>query len=271
VSNADDVREFLTTRRSRITPERAGLPSYGRRRRVPGLRREEVALLAGISDVYYTRLERGDARGVSQDVLDGIARALQLDDAERAHLDDLVRIANLERPPRRMKRQENVRPGVQRIVDLIGSPALVRNRRLDILYANRLGAAFYSEVYHDPVRPPNPARFVFLDPRSRDFYVDWDVAAGDMAALLRAEAGRNPYDRRRSEEFRARWAAHNVLFHRDGVRRFRHLTAGELTLAYQDLDLPQDPDQTILVFTAEPGSPSEEALRRLERSPSAGE
>ena len=279
VSNADEVREFLTTRRSRITPERAGLPRYGRLRRVPGLRREEVALLAGISDVYYTRLERGDARGVSQDVLDGIARALQLDDAERAHLDDLVRIANLERPPRRMKRQENVRPGVQRIVDLIGTPALVRNRRLDILYANRLGAAFYAEVYRDPARPPNPARFVFLDPRSRDFYVDWDVAAHDMAALLRAEAGRNPYDRRlsdlvgelstRSEEFRARWAAHDVLFHRNGVRRFRHPTVGEVTLAYQDLDLPQDPDQTILVFTTEPGSPSEEALRRLERSTSA--
>jgi len=281
VSNADEIREFLTTRRSRITPDLAGLPHYGRTRRVPGLRREEVALLAGISDIYYTKIERGDARGVSQDVLDGLARALQLDGAERAHLDDLVRTANLERPPGRTKRQEQVRPGVRRIVDLFGSPALVRNRRLDILYANPVGAAFYSEMYRHAARSPNTARYVFLDPRSHDFYVDWGVAAHDMAALLHAEAGRNPGDRRlsdlvgelstQSEEFRARWAAHNVLFHRDGVRQFRHPTAGELTLAYQDLDLPQNPDQTILVFTAEPGSPSEEALRRLERSTSAGE
>jgi hypothetical protein len=150
------------------------------------------------------------------------------------------------------------------VVDSMAAmPALVRDRRLDVLYANPLGAAFYSEVYRDPNRPPNPARFVFLDPRSREFYVEWERAAHDMVALLRAEAGRSPYDRAlsdlvgelstRSEEFRVRWAAHDVLFHRNGVRRFRHPLVGELTLAYEDLDLPGDPDQTILVFTAEPG------------------
>jgi transcriptional regulator with XRE-family HTH domain len=276
VSNADEVREFLTTRRSRITPDRAGLPHYGRSRRVPGLRREEVALLAGISDIYYTKIERGDARGVSQDVLDGLARALQLDAAERAHLDDLVRTANLERPWGRTKRPEQVRPGVRRIVDLFGGPALVRNRRLDILYANQLGAAFYSEIYHRGAPPPNTARYAFLDPRSHDFYVDWDAAAQDMAALLHAEAGRNPDDRRlvdlvgelstRSPDFRALWAAHDVLFHRAGARRFRHPVVGEVLLAYQDLDVPQEPDQTILVFTAEPGSSSDLALAELARS-----
>jgi transcriptional regulator with XRE-family HTH domain len=276
MANADDIREFLTSRRGRLTPDRAGLPLYGRQRRVPGLRREEVALLAGISVEYYTRLERGNARGVSRDVLDGVARALQLGDSEREHLEDLVRIGNEERPLRRRSTKQHVRPGVKRIVDSMAAmPALVRNRRLDILYANPLGAAFYSEVYRDPRRPPNPARFVFLDPRSRAFYVEWEVAAHDMVALLRAEAGRHPYDRAlsdlvgelstRSEEFRVRWAEHDVMFHRNGVRRFRHPLVGELTLAYEDLDLPGDPDQTILVFTAEPGSASEAALNDLAR------
>src|SRR4051794_12588155 len=221
-TNADEIREFLTTRRSRITPDRAGLPRYGRIRRVPGLRREEVALLAGISDIYYTKIERGDARGVSPAVLDGIASALRLGHAERVHLDDLVRTANLERPSERKNLRERVRPGIQRIVDVFGGPALVRNRRLDILYANAAGAAFYSEMYHQALRRPNSARYLFLDPGSRDFYVEWDAAARDMVALLHAEAGRDPDDRRlvdlvgelstRSREFADLWAAHNVLF-----------------------------------------------------------
>jgi transcriptional regulator with XRE-family HTH domain len=278
VSNREDVRndihEFLTSRRARITPEQAGLPVYGGKRRVSGLRREEVALLAGISVEYYTRLERGIARGVSESVLEGVARALRLDEAERAHLIDLVRIANTTRPPRRRPTQQRVRPSVQRILDsMSGTPAFVQNGHLDVLYANQLGYALYSEVFGDPGRPANFGRFVFLDPRATEFYVDWEGVASDIVALLRAEAGRDPYDRAlsdligelstRSQEFRVRWAAHNVRFHRTGVKRFHHPVVGDLTLAYEALELPGDPGQTIFAYTAEPNSPSQDALNLL--------
>jgi len=278
VSSSEDVRndihEFLTSRRARITPEQAGLPIYGGKRRVSGLRREEVALLAGISVEYYTRLERGNARGVSQSVLEGIARALQLDEAERAHLIDLVRIANTTRPPRRRPTQQRVRPSVQRILDsMSGTPAFVQNGHLDVLYANQLGYALYSEVFRDPGRPANFGRFVFLDPRATEFYIDWEGVASDIVALLRAEAGRDPYDRAlsdligelstRSQEFRVRWAAHNVRFHRTGVKRFHHPVVGDLTLAYEALELPGDPGQVIFAYTAEPSSPSQDALNLL--------
>jgi transcriptional regulator with XRE-family HTH domain len=278
VSNSEDVRgdihEFLTSRRARITPEQAALPVYGGKRRVAGLRREEVALLAGISVEYYTRLERGNARGVSESVLEGIARALQLDEAERAHMIDLVRIANATRRPRRRPTQQRVRPSVQRIVDsMSGTPAFVQNGHLDVLYANQLGYALYSEVFRDPGRPANFGRFVFLDSRATEFYVDWEGVASDIVALLRAEAGRDPYDRplsdligelsTRSQEFRVRWAAHNVRFHRTGVKSFHHPVVGELTLAYEGLELPGDPGQTIFAYTAEPNSPSQDALNLL--------
>ena len=270
----DEIREFLISRRSRITPEQAGLPTYGGKRRVSGLRREEVALLAGISVEYYTRLERGTARGFSESVLEGIARALQLDEAERAHLIDLVRAANTTRQPRRRPTQQRVRPSVQRILDsMTGTPAFVQNGRLDVLYANRLGYALYSEAFRDPSRPANLARFFFLDARASDFFIDWQSLANDVVALLRAEAGRDPYDRAlsdligelstRSEEFRVRWAAHNVRFHRTGVKRFHHPIVGDLTLAYEGLELPGDPGQTIFAYTAEPNSPSHDALNLL--------
>jgi transcriptional regulator with XRE-family HTH domain len=275
MSNADEIRDFLTTRRAKITPERAGLPTYGRRRRVSGLRREEVALLAGISVEYYTRLERGNARGVSDDVLDGVSRALQLDEAEREHLLDLVRTANTERPPRRPSAPQRVRPSVQRIVDAMTDiPAFVRNGRLDILYANPLAAALYSDQFNDPVQPPNSARFAFLEPRARTFYADWERAAHDVVAQLRGEAGRNPYDRTlsdlvgrlstRSEEFRVLWASHDVRVHRSGTKRFHHPLVGDLTLAYERLDLPADPGLVIVTYSAEPGSASEDALRELD-------
>jgi transcriptional regulator with XRE-family HTH domain len=275
MSNADEIRDFLTTRRAKITPERAGLPIYGRTRRVVGLRREEVALLAGISVEYYTRLERGNARGVSDEVLDGVSRALQLDEAERDHLLDLVRTANTERPPRRTLAPQRVRPSVQRIVDaMAGIPAFVRNGRLDILYANPLLAALYSEQFSDPVQPPNTARFTFLDPRARRFYADWERAAHDVVAQLRGEAGRNPYDRTlsdlvgqlstRSDEFRVRWASHDVLVHRSGIKGFHHPLVGDLTLAYERLDLPADPGLVIVTYSAEPGSTSEAGLLELE-------
>jgi transcriptional regulator with XRE-family HTH domain len=270
----NEIREFLSTRRARITPEEAGLPAYGGNRRVKGLRREEVAMLAGISAEYYVRLERGNVRGVSEDVLEGIVRALQLDEAERAHLFDLARAASASGPSRRRPAQERVRPVVQRILDsIVGAPAFVRNDRLDVLAANRLGEAFYSPLYDDPVRPVNSARFVFLNPRATEFFLDWGTIANDAVGILRAEAGRDPYDRRlsdligelstRSEEFRVRWAAHDVKLHRTGVKRFHHGVVGDLTLDFESLDLPGDAGQKLLVYSAEPGTPSRERLDLL--------
>src|SRR4051812_38324030 len=189
VDTRSEIREFLTSRRARITPEQVGLPTYGSRR-VPGLRREEVAVLAGVSAPYYTRLERGDMSGVSESVLDAVSRALQLDDAERAHLFDLARAAQPAVSPRRRRpAKQRVRPAVQQILDaIIGAAAFVRNDRLDILAGNHLGYALYSEMFVGPIRPVNTARFVFLDPRARDFYVDWDRAARDTVAVLRSAA-----------------------------------------------------------------------------------
>ncbi len=270
----DDIREFLVSRRAKITPEQAGLPAYGTNRRVSGLRREEAAMLAGISVEYYTRLERGNTRGVSEDVLEGIARALQLDEAERAHLFDLVRATTpTGRAPRRPS-QERVRPGVQQVLDAMSlTPAYVRNGRLDVLASNPLGAALYSDLFANSGRPANSARFLFLDPRASEFFVDWDKIAHDAVGILRAEAGRDPYDKRlteligelstRSEEFRVRWAAHNVKLHRSGTKRFHHPVVGDLTLNFEAFDLPADPGQRMLVYTAEPGSPSHDALALL--------
>src|SRR5919199_2916081 len=190
-----EIREFLTTRRSRVTPEQAGLRSYGTRRRVSGLRREEVAMLAGISVEYYTQLERGSVSGVSEDVLDAVARALQLDEVERSHLLDLVRAAK-QRPMNRRRTPERVRPGVQQLLDsMTQAAAFVRNSRLDILSANALGYALYCEAFSNPDRPTNLARFVFLDQRAREFYADWDGIADAAAGSLRSAAGRDPYDR----------------------------------------------------------------------------
>jgi transcriptional regulator with XRE-family HTH domain len=273
VDTKTEIREFLTSRRARITPQRAGLPVFGDNRRVPGLRREEVSMLAGVSVDYYTRLERGNISGASESVLDAIARALQLDEAERAHLFDLARAAGPGRA-RRRSAPKQVRPGVQRIIDaMTDAPALVQNGRLDILAANRLGRALYSELYLDPTRPLNHARFTFLDPRAHDFYPDWDRAANDGVALLRAEAGRHPYDRgltdlvgelsTRSEEFRIRWAAHNVRSHQTGAKHFHHPVVGDLTLTFEMMELAADPGLNLLAYSAEPGSRSEEALNLL--------
>jgi transcriptional regulator with XRE-family HTH domain len=276
VGNTHEIREFLISRRAKVTPERAGLPTFGRHRRVSGLRREEVALLAGISVEYYTRLERGNARGISDEVLHAVSGALQLDEAERAHLLDLVRTANEERAPRRIVAPQRVRPSVARIVDAMPDvAAFVHNGRLDILYANPLAAAIYSDQFRDPPRPPNSARFLFLDPRARTFYLDWETVANDVVATLRGEAGRNPYDRAlsdligllsmRSDEFRVRWASHDVRFHRSGTKRFHHPLVGDLTLSYEALDLPADPGLSIVTYSAEGGSASESALRELRR------
>jgi transcriptional regulator with XRE-family HTH domain len=269
------IREFLSTRRARITPEQAGLPVYGGdRRRVPGLRRSEVASLAGISPEYMTKLERGNATGVSESVIEGLAHALQLDEAERAHLEDLLRTAGSSRPPRRRPARQQVRPSVQRILDsMTGTPAFVLNGRLDVLAANALGLALYSPVFADPARPANTARFVFLDLQAREFFRDYDSAANDTVALLRAEAGRDPYNRdlsdlvgllsTRSDEFRRRWAAHNVRIHTTGVKLLHHPVVGDLDLPFESIPLPADPTQSMLIYTAEPESAAQDALSLL--------
>jgi len=273
VSIGSEIREFLTSRRGRITPEQAGLRNYGGRRRVSGLRREEVAMVAGISAEYYTQLERGNVSGVSEDVLDAIGRTLQLDDVERAHLFHLVRAAK-QLPVKPNKTTIQMRPGVQRVLDSITEAvAFVRNSRQDVLSANRLGYALYADLFANPQRPANLARFVFLDPRARDFYVDWNGIADAAAFNLRATAGRDPYDRAltdlvgelsmRSDDFRQRWASQDVRQYRSGTQRFRHPLAGELELAYEALAVTAAQDEIIIVYTAEPDSPSHDALQRL--------
>jgi len=272
VDAATDIAEFLTTRRARITPKQAGLPSYGKRR-VPGLRREEVASLAGVSVEYYKRLERGNVSGASELVLEGLARALQLDDAERTHLLDLARAASPIASKRSRPVKQRIRPVVQRILDRISAPATVRNARLDYIGANALGRALYAPVFDSRRQPVNSARFTFLDPAAADFYPDWERVATELVAHLRSEAGRNPYDRHlsdligelstRSDEFRVRWAAHNVRFHRTGAKQIHHPFVGALELSYESLELSADDGLSIAIFTAEPGSASQQALDLL--------
>jgi transcriptional regulator with XRE-family HTH domain len=288
VDTRNDLREFLASRRAKVTPQQAGLPTYGGHRRVPGLRREEVALLAGVSVEYYTRLERGKGHGVSDSVLEALVRALQLDEAERAHLFDLARASVAATRPRRRPAQQRVRPGVAHLLDAMTDiPAFVQNGRLDVLAANTLARALYADLFDDtaphatPGRLPNHARYTFLDPRAADFYPDWNRAAGDGVALLRAEAGRNPGDRElneligelttRSERFSALWATHNVRWHTTGTKHFRHRVVGDLALPYEGLALAADPGLTLITYTPEPGSPSKDALRLLASWAASGE
>lgn len=273
VDNRSEVRDFLVTRRARISPADVGLPDDGTLRRVPGLRRREVADLSGVSIEYYIRLERGNLKGVSTAVLDAVARALQLTDAERAYLHDLAR-AQGPAPRRAARRPQRVRPEVQATLDAFtGGPAFVRNARMDVLAANLLGRAVYAEVFDDPVTPPNLARYVFLDPRAHEFYDDWDRAADDNVAILRAHAGRDPHDpdlaalvgalSTRSEEFRTRWAAHNVKAHYTGKKHFHHRLVGDLHLTYQELDLFAEHGLSILVYTPQPGTGTDQSLQLL--------
>jgi hypothetical protein len=275
MDNRNEIREFLATRRARITPEQAGIPAYGSTRRVPGLRRGEVASLAGVSIEYYTRLERGNLAGASEDVLDAVSRALQLDDAERAHLFNLARAAgtsNRARP--RPVPKQVVRPGVQLALDAItGAPAFVGNGRLDILAANQLGYALYPDMYDGPTRPANHARYVFLDDRSRTFHPDWNKAADETVAILHTAAGRDPYDRAltdligelstRSDDFRTRWAAHNVRRHSTGRKHFNHPIVGELHLLFESMELAGDTGLSLYIYSAQPGTPSDDAIRML--------
>lgn len=274
MDNRAASREFLASRRARITPEQAGLPAYGGNRRVKGLRREEVAMLAGMSIDYYVRLERGNLAGASDTVLEGLARALQLDDAERAHLFDLARAAEPTPSRTRKTAPATVPASVQLVLDAVNdAPAWVRNARHDMLAANRMARALHAPLLADPRRPANSARFVYLDPASHDFFQDWERAADDIAAMLRSEAGRNPHDKllieligelsTRSEDFRTRWAAHNVRFHRTGLKKFHHPVVGDLELTFEAMEFPAHPGLTLLVYVAPVGSPTADSLKLL--------
>lgn len=270
-----EVADFLRTRRDRITPEQAGIIGGGRRR-VLGLRREEVAMLAGVSVEYYARMERGDLRGVSLEVLDALARALQLDEAETDHLADLARAAGPTPPRRRRSRAGavKVKPELQRFLDAVtGVPMWVRDRRLDFVAANPLGRALYAPMLDDPANQGNTARFTFLSPAARVFFPDWERNADDVVATLRTYAGQNPLDKgltdligelvTRSDTFRHRWAKHDVRHHRAGRKRIRHPEVGDLELSYQAMEFPANRDWFMFAFTAEPGSPTEERLALL--------
>jgi transcriptional regulator with XRE-family HTH domain len=277
MDHRDDLREFLISRRDRIGPQQAGLPDFGGRRRVKGLRREEVAMLAGMSAEYYTRLERGNAAGVSDAVLEGVSRALHLDEAERSHLYDLVRAANEGRGVQRARsapRTQQVRPAVQQLIDAMAQvPVFVQNRRLDAIATNRLGQALFSEMFIDPRRPMNAVRFTFLDPRAHAFYRDWEGQARQIVALLRAEAGRSPFDpvlsdlvgelSTRSQVFRTLWASHDVRVHRTGLKAIHHPIVGDLDLTFESMELASHPGLELLAFSAAPGSSSHDGLRLL--------
>ncbi|KRB45599.1 helix-turn-helix transcriptional regulator [Terrabacter sp. Root181] len=273
MDNRAEVRDFLTSRRARLTPDQAGLTLYGSNRRVKGLRREEVAMLADVSTDYYTRLERGNLSGVSESVLEAVAAALKLDESERVHLFDLARAANSGSRRRRPTTKQQLRPGVQRILDSLSAPAYVRNNRLDLLGVNQFGRALLSDLYTADATHPNLARYLFLDDRSRDFYADWSAVAKDVVASLRLQAGHNPYDRgltdlvgelsTRSEEFRTWWASHTVRLHRTSTKRMHHPIVGDLELTGEALELPGDDGLTIITYTVEPGTVSAEALQFL--------
>ncbi len=275
MSTKDEINGFLTSRRARISPEQAGIPVFAGKRRVPGLRREEVAQLAGVSTDYYSKLERGNTQGASREVLEAIARALQLDDTETRHLMDLVQItASPSRQRSRPRRRTAVAPGTQLVLDALTVPAFVQNARLDFVAANTLGAALYD--VQDPREGGelfNAARFQFLDPRAEEFFRDFDRARRNAVALLHQAVGRDPYDEElvrligqlstRSPEFRALWASHDVIRYQRGTKRYHHSKVGDVEFGYESFELTTDPGLTLLVYTVEPHSPTAERLALL--------
>lgn len=280
-----EIRDFLVSRRAKVSPEQAGLQHFGGNRRVPGLRREEAAMLAGVSVDYYTRLEKGALAGASESVLDAICRALMLDEAERAYLYDLARGANAESPGARRVRPSvrrtdlKVRPAVQLILDgMTLTPTYVRNGRLDMVAANLLGRALYAPMFDSPTRtsehaPPNMARFRFLDPAARHFYPDFDASADSPVQLLRRESARTPHAKAftdligelctRSDDFRVRWASHDVRLHHSGTKLFHHPVVGELRLLFESFDLPAEPGLTLTALSAPADTASADGLRLL--------
>ncbi|MEV8017747.1 helix-turn-helix transcriptional regulator [Streptomyces sp. NPDC086554] len=267
-----ELSEFLRTRRARLQPEDVGLPNFGRHRRVPGLRREELAQLAGVSVAYYTRLEQGNGRNVSGEVLDAIARALRLTDAEHAHLTHLAKPKQHKK--KRAARAQQLRPALRHLMDAMdGVPAYVVGRRSDILGWNRMAAALFGDWGALPQEERNWARICFLHPASRELFVDWEQKATDIVAFLRMDAGCFPNDPQlsalvgelsvKSEEFRSLWATHDVKEKGHGSKRMRHPLVGELTLSFETLRLPDDHDQSLVTYHAQPDSASADALRLL--------
>ncbi len=271
----EEAREFLVTRRAKVTPQMVGLPDAGARR-VPGLRRGEVAVLAGVSVEYYTKLERGDLRGASDEVLDAIANALRFDEAERQYLFNLAHAANASTRARRKPAPRSaVRDSLLHLVNSItDGAAVLGNPRGDILATNELGRALYDPVYRSQGDgTPGYPRFIFFDPTSRSFYPDWEDIADSSVASMRTIAGRNPFDKSitdlvgelstRSEEFRTRWARHDVRLHIEGIKRLNHPEVGPLELEYNVLALPADEGLGLTVYTAAPGTDSADKLKLL--------
>jgi transcriptional regulator with XRE-family HTH domain len=267
-----ELSEFLRTRRARLRPGDVGLPDYGRYRRVPGLRREELAQLAGVSVAYYTRLEQGNGRHVSVEVLDAIARALRLSDAEHAHLTHLAKPKQQKKKP--AGRAQQVRGPLRTLLDTMdGVPAILVGRRSDILVWNRMAAAVFGDWSELPARERNWARLVFLRPESRDLFVDWEHKASDVVSQLRMDAGSHPDDPRlsalvgelsvKSEEFRRLWATHDVKERCHGIQRLHHPLVGELDLRLESFHQADAHEQMLVTYHAEPNSPSAEALRLL--------
>ncbi|MCP3804470.1 helix-turn-helix transcriptional regulator [Allokutzneria sp. A3M-2-11 16] len=264
-----EMGEFLRSRRARLTPQDVGLRAFGGRRRVPGLRREELAPLAGVSVDYYVRLEQGRRVNVSRTVLDALATALRLTDSEREHLH------NLAKPGRQSVAPRRVRPPVQHLLDAMGGvPAFVLGRRMDVLAWNDLACALMGDFAARERDARNMPWIIFMDPRSKELYSDWETVAKEVVAYLRLDAGKYPDDPRlaalvgelsvHSEQFRRWWAGHNVQEKVHGSKAFRHPVVGELTLDYESMALPSDPDLIVVAYTAPPGSESAERLRRLE-------
>jgi transcriptional regulator with XRE-family HTH domain len=266
-----ELRDFLKSRRDRLRPEDVGLPSGGQRR-VPGLRREELAMLAGVSVDYYVRLEQGRDLTPSESVLDALARALRLDDTERAHLVALARPPQIPFATRDAGATTDVRPSVRMLIDGLDQPAFVMGRRMDILATNRMARALLTDFDARPARERNHARWIFLDPATRDLYVDWPVIARDNVAILRHDMAQHPDDPQLREligelamaspEFRTWWAEHDVTTRNSGVKRYRHPVVGEMTIHFEAMQLA-DEDQLLFIYSVEPGTRSDDAMRLL--------
>ncbi|NYI60199.1 helix-turn-helix transcriptional regulator [Cellulomonas soli] len=274
----DEVRDFLASRRARLSPTDVGLPAGTGRRRVVGLRRDEVAVLAGVSSEYYARLERGNLAGVSDSVLDALADALRLDEAEQRHLRNLAQAANQPARKRRSPAKPSpVHESLRRVLDgMTMVPAYLRDSRMDMLAANALARELHAPVFRYAEHTgtaPNTARFAFLDPSGRDFYPDWETVSRGCVAVLHATAGLNPYDKAlsdlvgelstRSEAFRTLWATHDVRVHRTGLKRLRHPAVGILELDYDVMELVQEPGVLLIAYSAAPGTPAADCLELL--------